>query len=206
MSFRRSLTLSLVFVMSVALIGCGTKNPNAQQQTQQKAQQDDSGFEGAEINAPEWFLNPPQKDGTMMVASSGRSSRMNVALDKATLSAKRDLAGNIRSTLEGQSDRYIEEIGNSAEDETVTREQYQSFTREMVSEELQGIRTVEKAITEEDGGYRAFVLVELTMDDLREQLSGKEELKTRFNAKQFEQDMDKNLEELRKRRQEQMTQ
>lgn len=199
MSYRRLLALSLVFTFAIGVMGCASSGTNQAAQNQQS-----SGFEGADINAPEWFLNPPQKDGSMMVASSGRSSRMNVALDKATLSAKRDLAGNIRSTLEGQSDRYIEEIGNSAEDETVTREQYQSFTREMVAEELQGIRTVEKAITEEDGGYRAFVLVELTMNDIREQLSGKEELKTRFNAKQFEQDMDKNLDELRKRRQEQM--
>lgn len=195
---RNVLTFGLVLTFAVGLMGCA-----AQQQPQQQAQEE-SGFEGADINAPEWFLSPPDKDGSMMVAASGRSSRMNVALDKASLAAKRELAGNIRSTLEGQSDQYIEEIGNSAEDETVTREQYQEFTREMVAEELQGIRTVEKAIAEENGGYRAFVLVELTMDDIREQLSGKEELKTRFNAKQFEQDMDKNLDELRKRRQEQM--
>lgn len=202
MTLRRFLTFGLVLTLSVGMIGCAAQ----QQPQQQQAQKEDSGgFESADINAPEWFLQPPEKDGSMMVAASGKSSRMNVALDKATLAAKRELAGNIRSTLEGQTDRYVEEIGNSANsDETVTREQYQDFTREMVAEELQGIRTVEKAVAEEGGGYRAFVLVELTMDDIREQLSGKEELKTRFNAKQFEQDMDKNLDELRKRRQEEM--
>jgi hypothetical protein len=202
MSFRRFFTFGLVLTLSVAMIGCAAQQPQGQQQAQD---QSGGGFEGADINAPEWFLQPPQKDGSMMVASSGKSSRMNVALDKASLSAKRELAGNIRSTLEGQRDRYIEEIGNSANsDETVTREQYQDFTREMVAEELQGIRTVEKAVTREGGGYRAFVLVELTMDNIRDKLSGKEELKTRFNAKQFEEDMDKNLDELRKQRQQEM--
>lgn len=197
MMFRKVAIASFCLVLAFSLVGCAAKNGG----NSDNGTTTGSEFQ-SDINAPDWFFEPPQKDGSIFAASSAKSSRMTVAIDKAQLQAKRELASTIRSTLEGQRERYIEEIGNTSnEQETAVREQYQDFTREMVAEELQGVRMAEKGIIEEDRGYRAYVLMELTMDNLRDQLSDKQELQTRFNAQQFEEDMDQNLEELRQQRQ-----
>jgi len=178
-----------MFAFAFTLIGCAAQQP---------VQQAPQGFQSA-INAPDWYLDPPTREGAIMVTASAKSRQMEIALDRAQLQAKRDLAANIRSSIEGQRDQYTEEIGSSAEESQI-RKQYQDFAREMVAEELKGTRLVQKAITKEGNAYRAFVLVELTMDDIRKKLSDKEELKTMFNAQQFENDMEENLKEVRERR------
>ncbi len=191
----RKVSIMALAVFALFLVGCA-------------AQQGGSGGSGgfqSDINAPDWYLNPPQREGAIAVAASARSRQMEIALDRAQLQAKRDLAANIRSTIEGQREQYMEEIGSDAKEAKI-RKQYQDFSREMVAQKLQGTRIVEKAIVKEDGAYRAFVLVELTMEDIKKKLSGKEELKTMFNAQQFEKDMDKNLDKLRDRRQQKLSQ
>ncbi|MFB6356792.1 MAG: hypothetical protein ABEJ65_09785 [bacterium] len=200
---RRFTIVALVLVAAFGVVAC---QGGGQKANNSSGTSTSSEFQ-SDINAPDWFFSPPEKDGSIFTAATAKSSRLSVSLNKAKLKAKRELAASLRSTLEGQRDRYVEEIGNTGGDkETVTREQYQDFMREMVAEELTGVRLAEKGIIREGGGYRAYVLMELTMEDLRGKLSGKEELKTRFNAKKFEEDMNKNLDELRKRRQKKMTQ
>lgn len=191
MSLRRFSYFSLVVVLSLSLVACaGKQQANNGTSTSQEFQSD--------VNAPDWFFSPPEKDGSLFSAATAKSSRMSVALNKAKLKANRSLAGSISSTLQGQRERYVEEIGNTADEkETATREQYQDLTREMVDQELKGLRLAEKGIIKEGSGYRAYVLMELTMNNFKDQLSNKEELKTRFNAKQFEEDMEENLDKMR---------
>lgn len=195
MSLRRFSYLAFVMTIAFVLIGCaGKQNGKQAISTGQEFQSD--------VKAPDWFFSPPQKDGALFSAASAKSSRMTVALNKAKLSANRSLASSLSSTLRGQRDRYVEEIGDTGDDqETAVREQYQDFTRELIDQELTGLKLAEKAIIKEDDGYRAYVLMELTMDNFSDQLSSKQELQTRFNAKQFEEDMESNLDSMRKNRQ-----
>lgn len=189
--FDRRAALALLLVFTVGLGACASKT-----QTTKSSRQQSSG-----IDAPEWFYSPPSEEGMLIVASTAYSSRLSLALNKARLKGKRELAGSIQSTLQGQRERYVEEMGNTSDEkETRVREQYQDLIREMVDVELSGVKLREKIIKKEDSGYRAYVLLELSMEDFRNSLSDKEELKTRFNAKGFEEDMEQNLKEMHKNR------
>lgn len=180
--FRRRSVLSLLLVFALVLGACGSKTPQSKQ--------------SSDVDAPDWYFSTPSEDGKFIVATTAVSSRMGLAVDKAKLNAKRDLASTIRSTLQGQRERYVEEIGNTADEkETAVREQYQDLIREMVDQELSGVRLRDKIIKKEDGNYRVYVLMELSLEDFKNQLSDREELRTRFNAKEFEEDMEQNLRE-----------
>ncbi|MFB6347102.1 MAG: LPP20 family lipoprotein [bacterium] len=180
---RRRSFLALLLVFAVALGACGSKSPKKKEMS-------------SDVNAPDWYLSTPNEDGKFIVAATSVSSRMGLAVNKAKLKGKRDLAAAIKSTLQGQRERYVEEIGNTADEkETQVREQYQDLIREMVDQELSGVKLRDKVIKKEDGNYRVYVLMELSVEDFKNQLSDKEELKTRFNAKQFEDDMEKNLQQ-----------
>jgi hypothetical protein len=183
------------------VVSCAPKQKKASKPM--KKQQSSGGGFSSDLSGPNWYFSPPKKDGSLFAAAMATSSRASIALNKAKLKAKRELAGSIQSTLEGQRERYVEEMGNTANSETETkvREQYQDLIREMVSQQLKGVRLNRKAFKEEGRTWRAYALMELTMDDIKQKLSNKEELKTRFNAQQFEKDMEENLQKMRQRRQ-----
>lgn len=180
--FRKTVVVILA-VFAVLVVGCAGSQPAAEQ-----------GYQ-SDIDAPDWYMNPPTREGSVLVPATARSRKMSIAIDRAQSQAMRDLAAGLESTVKAQREQYTEEVGSTAEESKI-RSQYQDFTRELVDQKLRGTSMVEKAITKDDGAYRAYVLVELTMDDIKSKLSNKEELKTKFNAQEFEKDMEENLENL----------
>ena len=85
--------LGLVFFLAAA---CGKKEQQKlPEQADSLAVAADSAKSVFNENAPEWFNQPPARDGFIYAAAEGRSQRANIAESKALLRARAKLADQL---------------------------------------------------------------------------------------------------------------
>jgi len=160
-------------------------------------------------SAPDWFLNPPLKEGFITNSSSATSQDMQMALDKARTSAASTLAGLIESEWNGLVKRAQEETGLAENSQII--DQFSNTQEQVISNRLKDIRVSQREIMEEktDNGtriYRAYVLVEFdegaAQKRLLAQIKADEQLFTAMRATELYDEMEQKVEAYRQRHQE----
>lgn len=92
---------------------------------------------------------------------------MNVAKRKAMANARLELASSIETTVRGVTDNYVNSTTANADEQVESR--YESLTREVVNQELRGIRVIcERYTRTPEGNYKAYVAIEMSDEDLVE--------------------------------------
>lgn len=130
--------------------------------------------------------------------SIGESLDQVTSKKKAMTNARNELASAIQTTVKTVTDNYINsrEFNNKEELE----ERFESLNREVVNQELMGMRTIcEKLVKTTEGRYKTYLAIELSADELvaeyNEKLSSDERLKIDYDyekfKKTFEAEMDK---------------
>ncbi len=187
----------LYIFLILIIINCGAKSgpdlsPDASKQTIK--------------SSPDWFLNPPYKEGFKSNASSATSQDMQLAIDKARTSASTTLAGMIESEWNSLVKRVQEETG--LEENSKLIDQFSSTQEQVISKRLNDINVSKREVMEErtDGGkkiYRAYVLVEYdegaAQKRMLEQIKADEQLYNAMRATELYEEMNKKVEEYRKR-------
>ncbi|MAA50935.1 MAG: hypothetical protein CMG76_00085 [Candidatus Marinimicrobia bacterium] len=112
---------------------------------------------------PEWYLNPPKKDGYSYSTAQATSKDQQIAIDKAVLSAKNTMAANQESEMNGYMKRVQEETGLDESSELL--DQFSNTQEQILSFTLKDVRTSKQKVFVEksDNGkkiYRAYVLIE----------------------------------------------
>ena len=142
-----------ICVISLILVGCGSKSgpdlyPEASRKTVKKL--------------PKWYINTPVKEGYKYAAAEATSQSMQMAVDKARVSAVSNLSQMIKSEWNGYTKRVQEETGIGVESKIL--DQFSSTQENVISNQLDNIMVKEKEIQVENSDgtqiYRAFVLVE----------------------------------------------
>ena len=192
--------IPLIILSTMFLTGCGSKGgpdltPEASKRTIR--------------SAPDWFLNPPLKEGFITNSSSATSQDMQMALDKARTSAASTLAGLIESEWNGLVKRAQEETGLAENSQII--DQFSNTQEQVISNRLKDIRVSQREIMEEktDNGtriYRAYVLVEFdegaAQKRLLAQIKADEQLFTAMRATELYDEMEQKVEAYRQRHQE----
>ena len=156
-------------------------------------------------NMPEWFINPPKKEGFRYNASTATSQDMQMALDKARTSAATTLAGLVESEWNGLVKRAQEETGLGPNSDII--DQFSNTQEQIISKRLNDISISEQTVQDErtDKGriYRAYVLVEFNEgaanDRLLAQIKANEKIYTAIRATELFDEMEDKVAKYRER-------
>ena len=189
----------LTFMMTIAFIftGCGSKGgPDLSPEASRKTIK----------SAPEWFLNPPHKEGFVGHASTATSQDMQMASDKARTSASTTLAGLIESEWNSLVKRAQEETGLAENSKII--DQFSNTQEQIISNCLRDIKVAKRELQEEksDKGrriYRSYILVEYDEGAAQKRLLAKikadEQLYNAMRATELFEEMEDKVEAYRQR-------
>jgi len=146
---------------------------------------------GDEVKYPSWYTEK-YKDGALYAVASEYSKDMQFAVDKATLSAKRNLASNFSSHVSAMMKDYATEVG---EDSSVMRE-IDRTTKLIVNKvNLVGIQKTNFKIEHEKEGYRAWIQLRYSVDDtnklLMAEIKRNRQLETKLSASKSFRELEK---------------
>ena len=146
---------------------------------------------GDEVKYPSWYTEK-YKDGALYAVASEYSKDMQFAVDKATLSAKRNLASNFSSHVSAMMKDYATEVGD---DSSVMRE-IDRTTKLIVNKvNLVGIQKTNFKIEHEKEGYRAWIQLRYSVDDtnklLMAEIKRNRQLETKLSASKSFRELEK---------------
>jgi hypothetical protein len=145
-------------------------------------------------NVPGWYTETPDDPNHVFSSQSATSQRMQVAVDKATTSARGDIASKLETQVEGMTKSFTEEVGDDM------RQQFVETQKTITSRVLRGTNVSQKEILQESNGtYRAFVLMEMPIGKAAKEMMSKieqnDEMYTRFRSSQAFKEMQEAVEE-----------
>lgn len=131
--------------------------------------------------------------------SVGESKDQVTSKKKALSNARAELAASIQTTVKAVTDNYTNsrEFNNKEEVE----ERFEQLNREIVDQRLSGVKTIcEVLVKTEDGGYKTYIAIELSADDLvssyNERLSKDERLRIDYDYEKFKETFEKEMDKL----------
>mgnify|MGYP006273804785 FL=1 len=188
-----------LLLMGTVLAGCG----GSKETTNLNPKPTDTSVE----NVPDWFLNPPEDPSFLFGAASATSRSMQTAIDKAATSARGDIASTLNTKFEGLTKQFQEEVGTGSDSEMLS--QFTEAQKEVVSQVLRGVSTREREIYNEQGVYRAYVLMNMPIGKAASELMSKiqenEEMYTRFRSTQAFEELEEEVEDYERFRDQQRT-
>mgnify|MGYP006273355339 FL=1 len=159
-------------------------------------------------NVPDWFLNPPTDQNYLFGTGSATSRSMQVAVDKASTTARGNIASTLTTKFEGLTKQFEEEVGTGADSQMLS--QFTQAQKEVVSQVLRGVGTQEREIVNEQGVFRAYVLMDMPVGQAAAELMSKiqenEAMYTRFRSTQAFEELEEEVEEYEQFREEQKQQ
>jgi hypothetical protein len=112
-------------------------------------------------SGPEFFTTSE----VFRASAVGESMNMSVAKRKAMTNARSELAASIQSTVRGVTDSYVNSLANNNQEKV--SERYESLTREVVNQNLKGLRVIcERYTMTAEGNYKVYVAIELSAQNL----------------------------------------
>ena len=133
---------------------------------------------------PEYFT-----DGEVFRANSvGESIDLSVSRRKAMTNARSQLAASIQTTVRAVTDNYV--VSRESNNNEQIEERFESLNREVVNQELRGIRKIcERHFRTIEGKYKTYVAIELSAHDLvsayHQRLQKMEGLQVDYDYEQF---------------------
>jgi len=175
----------------LALTACGSMKYQGGMEVETKSPFASSPKAGEEVKYPSWYTEK-NTDGALYAVASEYSKDMQFAVDKATLSAKRNLASNFSSHVSAMMKDYATEVGD---DSSVMRE-IDRTTKLMVNKvNLIGIQKTNFKIQHEKEGYRAWIQLRYSVDDtnklLMAEIKRNRQLETKLSASKSFRELEK---------------
>lgn len=147
----------------VALTGCGSMKMASNFEVENRSVLSSTAKSGDVVNLPSWYTATMSDQDALTSAASEFSTDMQFAVDKAMLSAKRELASNYSSHISSMMKDYSAEVGTLNAD--VVREIDRTTKLIVAQVNLVGVKRTNLEIRHENSGYRAFVAVRYSTDE-----------------------------------------
>ena len=129
-----------------------------------KAPEFGGGDQQKEVSYPDWYNETPQKDDQSLYAVATEYSKdFQFSVDKAMLSAKRELASNFSSHIDAMMKDFSAEIGDV--DSSVANDINRTTKLVISRVNLVGVQRVKFKVVHEKAGYRTFVKLRYAIDD-----------------------------------------
>ena len=141
---------------------------------------------------PDWYLNHPDDANYFFALTTAESQDMQLAVDKATIDARAEIARQVDIKLMGLQKKFDEVVGVS--NNSTLLQMTTQATKTVVSITLTGSKITKKDVFKEGELYRAYVLVQYPIgaasEALAQQIKNREELYTRYRATQAFKDLE----------------
>lgn len=138
---------------------------------------------------PDWYLSIPTDQYYLYSVATALSKDLQLAVDKATIDARADIAHQVSIKMANLQRKMEEE--NFIYKDTSFINTFAQATKTITEETLKGSKVIKTSIVHEDGFFRAYVLVSYPYSSMNKTLLATigehEEIYTRFRAsKTFE--------------------
>lgn len=155
---RYSMLLSCI---SMTLAGCSSIKYETG--VEFKAPEFGGGKQQSEVKYPDWYTEKPKNDDTALYAVASEYSKdFQFSVDKAMLSAKRELASNFSSHVDAMLKDYVAEVGDV---DSSTIQEINRTTKLIVNRvNLIGVQRTNFKVVHEKDGYRSYVKLRYVAD------------------------------------------
>ena len=156
----------MIALLALGLTNCAQTNYKVKQEVKD---------EGRVLNqVPQWYIDAKidkgfvfNRDADLYIYSVGQGSSpdLQLAIEKAMMIAKAELADKLRGQMNKRTDLYITEVGQEGNKEVVSKveEVIVNVVRETM---IQGYESWEKAVYETpDGEYRVYIGLKMGVGD-----------------------------------------
>jgi hypothetical protein len=154
----------LIAICSLVLFGCASPADNQRINSNTEAK--------AKLTleaAPSWYANPPLTKDELFVAGTETSANMQMAMDKATLAAKRELALQISSYVSSLTKQMSKEI--TANGRTTSTETLEAVSQAATANiNVGGYNKEASKVVQEGSSYRAYVLLSFSKEKASSEL------------------------------------
>ena len=192
----------LVAPLILALTACSSFKYNTGVEVKGSTSSGQRAFSN-EVNYPDWYTKTPSKDAEGLYAVGSEYSRdFQFSVDKAMLSAKRELAANFSSYMSAMMKDFATESGMSGSD--IARTDLERTTRMVIAKvNLVGVQRVNLKVVHENNGYRSFVQLRYSIDEsnrfLMSEIRRNQELYVRFKASKSFRELDEEVGKIEKK-------
>ena len=185
-----------ITILCLLFIGCGSKSgPDLSPEASSKTVK----------NVPDWYLETPKNEGYLYATANATSQNMQLAIDKARMSAVSNLSQMIKSEWSGYTQRVQEEIGSGIDSKLLDK--FSQTQENTISNQLENINVKEKDVQVMNSSgtriYNVYILVEYDTnaahEKLLEQIKSDQELYDAIKAAELVDEMEQKVEAYRER-------
>ena len=156
----------LIALLALTLTNCANTNYKVKQEVKE---------EGRVLNqVPQWYIDAKidkgfvfKRDADLFIYSVGQgaSPDLQLAIEKAMMIAKAELADKLRGQMNKRTDLYITEVGQEGNKEVVSKVE-EVIVNVVRATMIQGYESWEKAVYETpDGEYRVYIGLKMGVGD-----------------------------------------
>ena len=154
-----------------------------------------AGTRRGESPCPSWFEKVPEDPEFVYAPATATSKDLQLAINKAKTEGRTELASQLEVRMQGLRKKFDEEVGLGADAELNAL--YSQAVKEVISQVLVGSRVSEQTTMQEEGIWRACVLMELPIGAangaLAARIKANQAMYTRFRASQAFGEMEKEV-------------
>lgn len=190
--------LIAVLVASIFATGCGSVKYTTG--FEMNSGSTNTAESGVEVSYPEWYnAELEDGDGNLYAVGTEYSKDMQFAIDKATMSAKRDLASNFSSHTSALLKDFATEVGTL--DSDVIREIDRTTKVVVAQVNLIGVQREQMSLIHANDGYRAYVKLRYVPDQankiLLQEVWKNEKLKAKFKSSKRFQELEEEVSDIK---------
>ena len=156
----------MIALLALGLTNCAQTNYKVKQEAKE---------EGRVLNqVPQWYIDAKidkgfvfNRDADLFIYSVGQGSSpdLQLAIEKAMMIAKAELADKLRGQMNKRTDLYITEVGQEGNKEVVSKVE-EVIVNVVRATMIQGYESWEKAVYETpDGEYRVYIGLKMGVGD-----------------------------------------
>ena len=156
----------LIALLALTLTNCANTNYKVKQEVKE---------EGRVLNqVPQWYIDAKidkgfvfNRDADLYIYSVGQGSSpdLQLAIEKAMMIAKAELADKLRGQMNKRTDLYITEVGQEGNKQVVSKVE-EVIVNVVRATMIQGYESWEKAVYETpDGEYRVYIGLKMGVGD-----------------------------------------
>jgi hypothetical protein len=156
----------MIALLALGLTNCAQTNYKVKQEVKE---------EGRTLNqVPQWYIDAKidkgfvfNRDADLYIYSVGQGSSpdLQLAIEKAMMIAKAELADKLRGQMNKRTDLYITEVGSEGNKEVVSKVE-EVIVNVVRATMIQGYESWEKAVYETpDGEYRVYIGLKMGVGD-----------------------------------------
>jgi hypothetical protein len=186
--------LTIIAAM-LAMVGCSTPSPGSREAIH-------NDMVKSVDNMPSWYAKPPKDSEALYDRASARSRDMQMAINKALMLARAQMAVTIDGEINATMKLFMDEIGSTRTADVSSQASITTY-QDALLVKLSGLQQEDAKIVVEGDQYVAYVLIRYPIGEMNKMLMDRihqnNALAAKLRASASFKDLERKVEEARKR-------